>query len=1031
MRGAVWAVLLLLLPVTSGLTLTPPTENHLPRNGEHLLVLEEGVWTSAKWKALEDAGIRPLRSIHAEALLVWTEDDRDSWPLDVEVAASQSAHFRLGLNTPAGPSDYRVLLEPRLPADGIEQVRSAMSRLGLSIASSSLDVSGNLPGSLTVHAPSVQALEPLLQTDGVLWIEPVLTTHARNGQASALMESGSLDEHPYWSLGLNGSGIIIGVADSGLDADHDCFRNATTGTSEHAEAGATFPAVGVFGPDHRKILYMNTSVDGNDTPGHSDYRHGTHVIGSLACHDVYSFREGGVPVNGSTLAHGAKLVVQDIVSSAGWSPPDVDQLLWETSLHGGMIHSNSWGDDTTAYTQRTSQFDAYARAMPWSLAFVAPGNSGEGVLEPANGRNVIAVSASTKSVETERWGSTSYGPTEAETNGIFLLAPGADVQSAGADGFWDTNNANLRPSSGTSMATPHASGAAAVIQQLYEDGWIVPSYASLEPTNLSDLQPAWAEQHAVDSILLGDGFTPSSSLMRASLAMATSPLSNQTRNGGEGGHALNNPYDGWGVLNLSRLFDPGLLSEGDSPSSDTWIHDSYRLTDGSVAQWFETNGGTTANLSGMLDNDWNGEGSIGPYLQTGDVFTQRLTPLTGHDVRIRMSFPAQPEPAMVDDLQLRVRLEDGTVLLSNELQGDGSPTLFFGDVVDANNTTMFPPSNETTYGIDIPSTLLTDSSYVDVDVVARFVQPGGSAGQIGLDGDAVGFALIVKGVDRDSADYLDDDGDGVVNVDDACPLEDARADDEDLDGCLDDDDGDGVVNIEDVCPATSSEGFDNDDDGCLDDSDGDGITDDVDECLTPDLDWPVMENGCYPNDQPLVLDSVHAPMSGAPLQGEFTVRWNVSDVDGDGYVMEVVLRSQSAPSITLLNCTHHADRPGEGACTWSLPDDFPPYYQTGERYSLHLRLSSSNMSPAASRSAMEWVERTDLLIPAEEERQTPTEARGDQPYLRFTLLGLVGILISAMVARWWRKNGQASAFEPGHPPPFAKDWPEDDAERIS
>ena len=41
-----------------------------------------------------------------------------------------------------------------------------------------------------------------------------------------------------------------------------------------------------------------------------------------------------------------------------------------------------------------------------------------------------------------------------------------------------------------------------------------------------------------------------------------------------------------------------------------------------------------------------------------------------------------------------------------------------------------------------------------------------------------------------------------------------------------------------------------------------------------------MENGCYPSDQPLVLDSVHAPVSGALLEGEFTVHWNVSDGDG-------------------------------------------------------------------------------------------------------------------------------------------------------
>ncbi len=1019
--------MLMLVPLVSGWI--PPHDAPLDPDGssvgEFLFVLDEGVWTSELWASLVEQGMQPLRSVQPNALLVWV-DEHISWPDGVSVEPSPTAVLRSPSLIQEGPADYRVLFEPRLPGEVIHSIEHVMKNFGFKLHSASLDVEGNVPASMTVEAPSVSAVEALLLIDGVLWVEPVLETKARNGQASSLLEHGSAAHHPFWSLGLNGSGVVLGVADSGIDADHTCFRNATSDASEHAEDDAAYPSVGDFGQEHRKIVHLNSSIDGNDTPGHSDYRHGTHVIGSLACHDVYAYRDGAMPVNGSTLAHGAKLVVQDIVSSEGWSPPDVDRLLWETSLHGGMIHSNSWGDDTTAYTERTGQFDAFARTMPWSLAFIAPGNSGEGVLEPANGRNVVAVSASTKSVDAERWGSTAYGPTEASTDGIFLLAPGADVQSAGADGFWDTNNANLRLSSGTSMATPHASGAAAVIQQLYEDGWIVPSYASLVPTNLSDLQPAWAEQHAVDSMLLGDGFTPSSSLMRASLAMAASPLSNEPRNGGEGGHDLHNPYDGWGVLNLSRLLDPGTLSEGSSPSSDTWIHDSYRLTDGSVTEWFSEKGGSAGNLSGMLDDGWGGEGSVGPYLQTGDVFSQRLTPLDGHDVRIRMAFPAQPEPGMVDDLQLRVRLEDGTLLLPDQLQADGAPTSFYGDVVDTNNTTAFPPSNETVFGIDIPETLLNGSSYIDVDVVARFVQPGGSAGQVGLDGDAVGFALVVKGVDRDSADHLDDDGDGVVNIEDACPLEDARADDEDLDGCLDDDDRDGVVNIEDACPDTSSEGFDGDGDGCLDDSDGDGVTDDGDACITPDLEWPVMENGCYPSDQPLVLDSVHAPVSGALLEGEFTVHWNVSDGDGDGYEMEVTLRSQTAPNITLLNCTYGAEGPGDGVCVWSLPDDFPPYYQAGERYSLHLRLSSTNMSPAANRTPVEWVERTDLLIPSNEEVHSPTETGGDQPSLGLSLLGLLGVLVGVVVARWRRHKRQPSPLKSGHPPPFSEDGPTDE-----
>ena len=78
---------------------------------------------------------------------------------------------------------------------------------------------------------------------------------------------------PLWSLGLNGSGVVLATADSGLDLDHTCFRNGTT-------------EVGVPGPDHRKILVLNTTVHDADAPGHDDYRHGTHTAGTLGCEPV-------------------------------------------------------------------------------------------------------------------------------------------------------------------------------------------------------------------------------------------------------------------------------------------------------------------------------------------------------------------------------------------------------------------------------------------------------------------------------------------------------------------------------------------------------------------------------------------------------------------------------------------------------------------------------------------------------------------------------------------------------------------------
>ena len=845
MRGAVCMVLLLLVPLASGLNTEFPVDPPVAETGERLLVLDEGVWTSDRWAMLEEQGIQPLRTVRHDALLVWMGDEAVSLDVGVSVGEHETAALREGLETPDGPGEYRVLLEPRLPADGVMNLRETLASLGFSIVEESLDVQGNLPASFTFFAPDVDALNPLLETEGVLWVEPVLTTRARNGQASALIEAGSMDGHPFWTMGLNGSGVIVGVADSGIDADHACFRNATSPTSAHAETNASHPAVGVFGDDHRKIILLNNSLDGNDTPGHSDYRHGTHVIGSLACHDVHSARQDAHPGNGSTLAHGTKLVVQDIVSSDGWVPPNVDALLWESSAHGGVIHSNSWGDDTTAYTERTGRFDAYARAVPWSLAVIAPGNSGEGVLEPANGRNVVAVSASTKSLDAERWGSTAYGPTEAGTDGIFVLAPGANILSAGADGFWNTNNENLRTSSGSSMATPHAAGAAAVVQQLYQDGWITHENDVLTNRYLSDIKPAWADPAPLfRGVELGEGFTPSGSLLRASLALATTPLPETVRNGGTGGHHLHNPYDGWGVLNLSQLMDPSAAA----PGGDVWIHDSYRLVDQTVADWFSQHGGNTHDLSGVDGEAWSGQGSMGPFLRTGDMFTDRLTLVNGEDVRIRMAFPAQPEPAVVDDLQLRVRLQDGTILLPDRLRSGGfAPTEFYPEVVDTNNTTAFPSSNETVVGIDIPWSYLYGSSYIDVDVVARFVQPGGTQGAVGLDGDAVGFALAVKGVQRDSTGFDDDDGDGVFNTYDACPTEAAFPQhDADRDGCLDDGDDDGVPNLVDACPYEKAlPQFDSDRDGCVDDDDGDGVSDDNDLC--PEEAWEYMDDngdGC-------------------------------------------------------------------------------------------------------------------------------------------------------------------------------------------
>ena len=81
-----------------------------------------------------------------------------------------------------------------------------------------------------------------------------------------------------------------------------------------------------------------------------------------------------------------------------------------------------------------------------------------------------------------------------------------------------------------------------MIQQLYEDGWLVPAFAPMTAHNLNDIQPPWEGAAPLGaSVLLGEGFTPSGSLLRASLAMAASPLSEDVRNGGLGGMTFTTP----------------------------------------------------------------------------------------------------------------------------------------------------------------------------------------------------------------------------------------------------------------------------------------------------------------------------------------------------------------------------------------------------------------------------------------------------------------------------------------------------------
>jgi len=960
MRRAIVMVLLLFLPAANAYVAPEvlPDEPSMEFAGEVLLTLHEGVWTHEAWSSLHENGVHPLRVVSPTELVGW----HDGWikSPSYTVSPSPEAVWKTGLDgrDPVVGDFVRLLLEPRLPDSAYDGLRGQLSAVGISLPNQYTP--SPLAPSYLVEWPGELSLSDTLGFEGILWIEPVLETQARNAQSSSLMQSGIISGHAAWSLGLNGAGVVVGAADSGLDADHACFRNASVAGAVGSSGENGSELVGEGGPDHRKMVFLNTTIDGGDTQGHSDYRHGTHVAGTLSCYNVDSERQGTFPDNGSALAHGTRLVMQDIVSSDGWVPPDVDALLVEAGLHGAVIHSNSWGDDTTAYTARTSDFDAWALAMPWSLSFIAPGNTGSDLLEPANGRNIAAIGASVKSAEMERWSASSTGPTEAGTNGIFALAVGTSIQSARADGITDSYNSGLRTSSGTSMATPGAAGVAAIIQQMVEQGWISGNEVRTN-SSMSAIAPNWSvEDYGNASLLLAEGFTPSGPMLRALLALSTTQLPEEERNGGQGSQDLQNVHDGWGQLNLSALIDFDAvateLTEGSaSPANDVWIHDAYRLTNDAPAHWLEQRQAGLEPLENLIENPWNGSGAAGPFMQTGDVWVQKFTLRGGEGFDARMAHLAAPEPTAVNDLQLVARLSDGRVAVDGVFDSSGNSVLYSSSV-DLDNRTTFPATNETTHGLRLSADVLTGIDWIEVEVRARFVAPGNIQGGVGLDGTHTGFSLAIKGVERDTDDWDDKDGDGVANLDDACPNQNAFGWDLDVDGCLDDFDQDGVTDNLDVCPEENALGWDLNADGCIDDTDDDGVLDSIDLCETLVLSasWPVDQMGCRPVDVRPEITIEETPADDFVWNERLVLRWSVTDDDGDGYqtgaeVFVIDNRSDGGGYI-IASCQAASNATASFECEWDARQDLPVWNIEEAWIRLDIHVQSTNASPEADNS---------------------------------------------------------------------------------
>ncbi|HLC22165.1 MAG TPA: S8 family peptidase [Candidatus Nanoarchaeia archaeon] len=214
----------------------------------------------------------------------------------------------------------------------------------------------------------------------------------------------------------NGLGVTVCVVDTGIDQDHPDLQANIVG-------GKNFVAKGV-------------TVDPNKWD--DDNGHGTHVAGTVAAVDN-TIGVIGVAPQASLLA--AKVLDR---TGSGYLSGVIAGIDYCVSS-GADVISMSLGTSSDVQAMHDAVDAAYAQGV---LLVAAAGNDyGGAVSYPAAYSSVIAVSATDSTDALASF--SSVGPE------VELAAPGVSVLSTWKGGGYNTI-------SGTSMATPHVSGVAAL-----------------------------------------------------------------------------------------------------------------------------------------------------------------------------------------------------------------------------------------------------------------------------------------------------------------------------------------------------------------------------------------------------------------------------------------------------------------------------------------------------------------------------------------------------------------------------------------
>ncbi len=241
-----------------------------------------------------------------------------------------------------------------------------------------------------------------------------------------------------WAAGYDGKGVKVAVLDTGIDATHPDLKDRIDAKKNFSGSGAADDVV--------------------DRAGH-----GTHVASTIAG----SGAKSGGKYKG--VAPGARILVGKVLGDEGMGEDSgiIAGMQWAVAQGAKVVNLSLGSKDTPGIDPIEQAVDDLS-ADSGTLFVIAAGNEGpkaKTIGSPGSAAAALTVGAVDR--QDAIAGFSSRGPTADGALKPDITAPGVGIVAAKAAESGDNDSAveGYVPMSGTSMATPHVAGAAAILAQ--------------------------------------------------------------------------------------------------------------------------------------------------------------------------------------------------------------------------------------------------------------------------------------------------------------------------------------------------------------------------------------------------------------------------------------------------------------------------------------------------------------------------------------------------------------------------------------